>query len=88
MGEKGKRTYPYELKEKIIKDYMNGGGSYREMSKKYNIPLKTISNLVARYKKTGIVEKRRIKSKDGQYKEKYEILKNFQAFLEQEHKKK
>lgn len=88
MGVKGKRTYSYELKEKIINDYMNGGGSYAALSKKYNMPLKTISNLVARYKKTGLVEKSRKRTENEEYKEKYEILKNFQAFLEQERKKK
>lgn len=88
MGEKGRRTYSYEFKERIINDYMNGGGSYGKLSKKYNVPLKTISNLVARYKKTGIVEKTRKKTENEDYKEKYEILKNFQAFLEQERKTK
>lgn len=83
------RRYSYEFKEMLIKEYLAGGGTYKSLSEKHNVPLKTISNLVGRYRKTGLVEKPRLKlSEEASYKEKYEILKNFQAFLEQQRKKK
>jgi transposase-like protein len=91
MEEKSKkRTYSHEFKANVIKEYMAGKGSYKSISEKYGMPLKTVSNLIARYKKTGIVEKPRhkVRSEEETYKEKYEILKNFQAFLKEQQGKK
>ena len=48
LGESGfneyptNKTYSKELKEQVIKEYLEGKGSYEDISNKYNIPSKTI----------------------------------------------
>ena len=48
------RKYSYEVKKKIVIEYLNGEGGYRYLAKKYNIPdKKTIRVWVKAYKKLG-----------------------------------
>jgi|SRR5690554_1384849 len=93
MASKGQKFKKYspDFKEKIIKEYFSGEASYKMLSEKYDVPHKTIETWV-RKTKSGIdvsVDHRkggsgRPKSKDltlEDYKERYEILKKYQAFL-------
>ena len=48
------RKYSYELKKKIVIEYLNGEGGYRYLANKYNIPdKKPIRVWVNAYKKLG-----------------------------------
>ncbi len=87
--------YPDELKSQIINDLKNGM-SCRFLSRKYNISEKAISNWQQKmwhpekYPNQG--QKRgRKKEKDltkEDWKERYEILKKYQAFLKAQREKK
>ena len=63
------------------------------MQKEYNISYKTIFNWLRKYKNTGtvkndILQKRgRPKEESIDYKERYEILKKYQAFLKAQREK-
>ena len=82
--------YSIELREKIVKLVLYEKVSYREIERKYKIPRNTAFNWVKKYKQRGTVKP----MVDGQlhheinYKEQYEILKKFQAFLKEQQKKK
>ena len=94
MASKGQtfKKYPLELKEEIIKKYLEGRG-YRSIARDYpEISINTIHQWI-RKTKIGIditVDNRRgnngrKKSKNltlEDYKERYEILKKYQAFLQ------
>lgn len=84
------KKYDIETKEKIVKLVLQGKISYREIEKKYKIPRNTAFNWVKKYKERGTVKPlhRGIISKEINYKEQYEILKKFQAFLKKQQKKK
>lgn len=47
------KTYSEELKERIVADYLSGGGSYRELSKKYGIGFQLINQWVMNFKASG-----------------------------------
>ena len=91
MASKGQKFNKYSdvLKEKIINELLNGK-SYTELSRKYDVSKKTISTWQQKLrhpeKYPGYGRKRhgRLKEKDltkEDYKERYEILKKYQAFL-------
>ena len=100
MASKGQtfKKYPLELKEEIIKKYLEGRG-YRSISRDYpEISINTIHQWIIKTK-IGIditVDNRRgnngrKKSKNltlEDYKERYEILKKYQAFLQARREKK
>lgn len=88
MASKGQKfkKYPKELKEKVLKEYFDGEAGYTSLSKKYNIPFQTINTWIdtVKYPKRhlGAGQKRgRPKDSETDWKEKYEILKKYQAFL-------
>ncbi len=87
MAKKGQkfRKYTLEFKEEVLKKYFDGRG-LRSLGKEYDIPFKTIGTWVRKYNKEGTLKPRkrvgRPKGKTN-YKEKYEILKKFQIFLEE-----
>ena len=92
-GQKFKK-YSDELKQEIVQKYLDGNGSSRSLGKEYSISYKTIENMIYRYKhpelKTG---KRRGRPKESNltkedWKERYEILKKYQAFLKVQREKK
>lgn len=100
MASKGQkfRKYSAELKLRVLGEYEDGGGSASTLAKKYKISVHTIETWI-RMRKKGIditVEHRkgnvgRPKTKDlteNDYKERYEILKKYQAFLEARREKK
>ena len=94
MASKGQkfRSYSAEFKEQILKDYFNGEGTPRTLSLKYDIPFKTIKNWIAKTKRNIDVKVDHRAGNSGKpktknltledYKERYEILKKYQAFLQ------
>ncbi len=97
MAKKGQKfeKYTAELKAKILQKYLEGKGSYASLAKEYGISENTISNWAYKYRQ-GIdisVDHRkesggRPKGSEIDYKERYEILKKFQAFVEAQRKRK
>lgn len=91
MASKGQKfnKYPPELKNEILNKYYNGQGSARTLGIEYGISRKTIETWIAKQKK-GVevtVDHRkafsgRTKDENIDYKERYEILKKYQAFIE------
>ena len=98
MASKGQKfnSYPPELKNEILEKYFSNEGTSRSLAKEYGISFKTIDTWIFKYNKgiditvdhrpgnTG----RKSKSDNENYKEKYEILKKFQAFLKAQREKK
>lgn len=85
---KNKAYDDYELKERVIKEKLEKGKTYKELSKKYGIPEGTIITWVYKYKKhNGRIQKqkpgREKHDESTDYKEKYEILKKYLDFLEE-----
>ena len=99
MANKGQRFKKYspEFKEKILKEYKEGFSS-RFLAKKYNISYHTIDNWIAKTKLMIDVSVDYRKCNPGRpkyknltledYKERYEILKKYQAFLQARREKK
>ena len=95
MASKGQKfkKYSKELKDKVLKEYFSGTTGFKSLSEKYNIPVKTIYNWVdiVRYPQRHLkVGNKRGRSKDSEtdWKEKYEILKKYQAFLKAQRERK
>ena len=93
MASKGQkfRKYDSKTKEQILNEYHNGASS-RFLGKKYNIPYSTIDTWLhnIRHGKVGN-PKGRPKTNNltlEDYKERYEILKKYQAFLQARREKK
>ena len=98
MAEKVNKTYrySYEEKMKIVDEYYNVGGSTYSLARKYNIPRSSLMHWIEKFRKNGYIEKEETRgmSKNGgrisleDYKERYEILKKYQAFLKAQREKK
>jgi len=87
MASKGQKfkKYSKEQKQKIILEKVEKGVSYSELASRYQVPQGTVITWVHQYRKNGgLVEKQRGRQKNDaiDYKERYEILKKFQDFLE------
>ena len=82
--------YNIETREKTVKLVLEEGLSYREIERKYKIPRNTVFNWVRKYKERGTVKPLQRGEITGgiDYKEQYEILKKFQAFLKEQEEKK
>ena len=95
MASKGQKfkKYSVEEKEKIMREY-NTGISSTYLEKKYGISSNTIRQWKLKLRKNGTLvnQKRgRLKEKDltkEDYKERYEILKKYQAFLKAQRERK
>ena len=97
MAKKGQKfnKYSKELKQEITNKYLNNEGTSHYLSKEYNIPLKTVKTWIYKInKQQDITNDNRGKS-DGRkkeenidYKERYEILKKYQAFLKAQRERK
>ncbi len=92
MASKGQKFRKYSLKEKmkIIREVVEEGKTVGYVSKVYGISNKTIDTWVFQYRQGNRFDKPRGR-RPGQeidYKQRYEILKEFLAFLDKEHKTK
>ena len=95
MAKKGQkfRKYPEELKQKVLDEYYSGKTGHTELSRKYGIPYETIHNWINkinnpwRYPVSG---QRRGRPKDSEtdWKQRYEILKKYRAFLKAQRERK
>lgn len=93
MAKKGQifRRYELAFKQQVLQEYRQGS-SYRSLSRKYDIPEGTIitwSQIEKKYGGLGIAKRGTPKGtpyKD--YRERYEILKKFQDFLDNKEPKK
>ena len=87
MAKKGQRfnSYSDELKDEIVKAYFDNQGGVKSLSKKYGISYHSIQNWIDKRNNLDkyITGKKIGRPKDSQidYKERYEILKKYQAFL-------
>lgn len=90
MASKGQKfnKYSEELKNKIINEYFSGDyGGIILIGKKYNVSRYTIDTWIRKFKNQGNLEndvhhkRGRTKEENIDYKERYEILKKYQAFL-------
>ena len=101
MASKGQKfkKYPSELKNKILKEYFTGLSGPKSLSLKYGVPYETIKNWIKKTKHKNIdVKVDHRPGKSGRkpyknltledYKERYEILKKYQAFLQARREKK
>ena len=96
MAYKGQKHKKYDPKfiAKVVNDYKQTGG-YTTIARKYNISWHTVATWIRKENKgldptisyrKGTVGRR--KGIEIDYKERYEILKKYQAFLEARHEKK
>lgn len=96
MAKKGQKFLKYSDEERaeIVKKYLSGKYGYHSLAKEYGISWKTVESMVRKYRRTGTTcskQKGRPKEKDltkEDYKERYEILKKYQAFLKAQREKK
>ena len=96
-GQKFKKYTP-ELKNKILVEYFSGKESPRTLSSNYDVPFETVKTWIKKTKKdidvkvdhrpgrSGRVKEKNLTLED--YKERYEILKKYQAFLQARREKK
>ena len=89
------KHYTTEFKQKVIDEYISGDfGGYPQLAKKYDLSPGTIWHWIEKNRKQGnqindIKKARGRKSeKNVNYKERYEILKKYQAFLKAQREKK
>lgn len=86
--------YTNDFKKKIVDEYISRSESFYSLERKYNIPNSSIKNWYYKFYKKGIdistlkENRGRKKEKDIDYKERYEILKKYQAFLKAQQEKK
>ncbi len=94
MAKKGQRfnKYSKELKEEIVNRYLNNEGSSRSLAKEYNISYKSIDTIIYRHNHPELISSvkcgRPKKEENIDYKERYEILKKYQAFLKAQRERK
>lgn len=95
MASKGQKFNHHsdELISIVVEEYFSGMASRGFLAKKYNIPDGTIANWLYKYKKNGNIKrnnhlKGRKKDENIDYKERYEILKKYQAFLKAQRERK
>ena len=89
------KHYSKEFKNQVLNDYKSGNyGGYPQVAKKYGISHGTLSNWIYKEKRQGNLEndihktRGKIKEENIDYKERYEILKKYQAFLKAQREKK
>ena len=88
------KKYTNEFKKQVVDEYLSGKESFYSLERKYNISNSTIKNWYYNFHKRGIdllslkENRGRKKEEDIDYKERYEILKNYQTFLKAQRKKK
>ena len=97
MASKGQqfKKYTNEERIKIVQEYLNNEATPTMLSSKYDISIKTIWNWISKYRTKGynLLDNRpnmsgRRKEENIDYKERYEILKKYQAFLKAQRERK
>ena len=94
MASKGQKfnKYSIELKNEILNKYLEGKGTTRTLGQEYGISKGTIKTWIRKSKHpelaSGLKQGRPRKDEIIDYKERYEILKKYQAFIEARHKTK
>ena len=96
MASKGQKFIRFtdEERAEIVDQYLSGQGSYKSIAKDRGISWKTVESMVRKYRNTGTTiskQKGRPKEKDltkEDWKERYEILKKYQAFLKAQRERK
>ena len=96
MASKGKKFIRFtdEERAEIVGQYLSRQGSYKSIAKDRGISWKTVESMVRKYRSTGTTiskQRGRPKEKDltkEDWKERYEILKKYQAFLKAQREKK
>ena len=95
MAKKGQKFKKYndEFRNSVVNDYFNNLGGVKALAKKYDISYRTIQNWVDKVNKGQSVSpnnhlKGRKKDDNIDYKERYEILKKYQAFLKAQRERK
>ena len=95
MAKKGQKFKKYndEFRNSVVNDYFNNLGGVRVLAKKYDISYRTIQNWVNKVNKGQSVSpnnylKGNRKEENIDYKERYEILKKYQAFLKAQRERK
>ena len=95
MAKKGQKFKKYndKFRNSVVNDYFNNLGGVRALAKKYDISYRTIQNWVNKVNKGQSVSpnnhlKGRKKDDNIDYKERYEILKKYQAFLKAQRERK
>ena len=95
-GQKFKKYLSEELKKEVVNQYVSGVSS-TFLAKEYGIPKGTIKTWEGKLRKTGSLAndifKKRGRSKESDltkedYKERYEILKKYRAFLKVQRERK
>ena len=82
------KHYSEKFKTQILNDYKTGNyGGYIQVAKKYGISHGTLSNWIYKEKRQGNLDND-IHKKNINYKERYEILKKYQAFLKAQRERK
>ena len=88
------KHYDIDFKNKILNEYLKGQGGSIYLGKKYNIPSHTIDTWIRIYKRQGNLindinhTRGRKREENINYKERYEILKKYQAFLKAQRERK
>lgn len=94
MASKGQKfnSYTPELKNEIVSKYFNDARSSGSLAKEYGISKGTIKGWVHKFRNGDNLSSdnrgRPQKNIEIDYKERYEILKNYQAFLKAQREKK
>ena len=87
------KHYDMDFKNNILKEYLSGASRFY-LGNKYNISPNTIGTWIKIYKKQGNLindinhSRGRKKEESIDYKERYEILKKYQAFLKAQRERK
>jgi len=89
------KHFDKEFKEMVVNDYKSGNsGGRKQIAKKYNVDESTIWHWIVKDRNQGNqindIEKKRGRTKEENidYKERYEILKKYQAFLKAQRERK
>ena len=96
MAKKGQkfRKFTDEERTEIVNKYLSAKYSYVTLAKEYGMSKETVHTMIRNYKITGTTfskVKGKLKEKDltkEDYKERYEILKKYQAFLKAQRERK
>ena len=95
MAKKGQKQNPlaYSFKEEIMRRYADGERNPTSLSEEYGVSKKTIQNWIYKLEHPerfpGFGRKRgRPKNSETDWKERYEILKKYHAFLKAQREKK